>query len=62
LPQLPLVVIGGKNAPVEFAGLVYPGEFQFNVIVPDVPDGDQIITATYNGVRTQDGALITIQR
>jgi uncharacterized protein (TIGR03437 family) len=62
LPQLPLVVIGGKNAQVEFAGLVYPGEFQFNVIVPDVADGDQLITATYNGVRTQDGALITIQR
>jgi len=47
---------------VSFAGLVSPGEFQFNVVVPaNVPDGDQAITATYGGVSTQPGTLIAIQ-
>jgi uncharacterized protein (TIGR03437 family) len=39
-----------------------PSEFQFNVDVPsNVADGDQPITATYNGVSTQAGALLTVQ-
>jgi uncharacterized protein (TIGR03437 family) len=63
LSPLPVVKIGNNNAMVSFAGLVGPGEFQFNVVVPpNTPDGDQAITATYNGVTTQPGALITIQR
>jgi uncharacterized protein (TIGR03437 family) len=46
---------------VLFAGLVVPGEFQFNVIVPTtVGNGDQPITATYGGTSTQSGTLITI--
>jgi len=47
---------------VQFAGLVAPGEFQFNVLVPaSTPDGDQSITASYAGLTTQPGTLITIQ-
>jgi len=39
-----------------------PDEFQFNAVVPlSIPDGDQLITATYNGQATQAGTLITIQ-
>jgi uncharacterized protein (TIGR03437 family) len=46
---------------VQFAGLVAAGEFQFNVIVPaSLANGDQSITATYGGVATQPGVLITI--
>jgi uncharacterized protein (TIGR03437 family) len=46
---------------VLFAGLVAPGEFQFNVTIPaPLGDGDQPITTTYGGVSTQSGALITI--
>ena len=38
-----------------------PGEFQFNVVVPaGLANGDQPITATYNGVSTQAGALLTV--
>ena len=49
-------------AAVQFAGLVSPGEFQFNVVVPPgTPGGDQSITANYNGQSTQAGALLTVQ-
>ena len=60
-PQ-PVVRIGGVAATVQFAGLTAPGEFQFNVVVlSTLADGDQTITATYNGPATQAGTLITIQ-
>ena len=57
-----MIKIGGATATVQFAGLVSPGEFQFNVVVPsNTPDGDQPITATYNGLSTQAGTLLTVQ-
>ena len=63
LDTLPVVTIGGIQAQVQYAGLVYPGEFQFNVVVPmNVPNGDQPILATYGGASTQTGTLITIQK
>jgi uncharacterized protein (TIGR03437 family) len=63
LSPLPVVQIGGVAASVQFAGLVAPGEFQFNVIVPSgVPNGDNPIVATYNGASTQSGAVITVSQ
>ena len=60
---LPVVKIGGIAADVAFAGLVSPGEYQFNVVVPaSLTDGDQPVTATYNGQSTQSGTLITVQK
>jgi uncharacterized protein (TIGR03437 family) len=58
----PVIKIGGIAATVMFAGLnVTPGEFQFNVVIPEsAADGDQPITATYNGLSTQAGTLITV--
>jgi len=62
LSPLPVIKIGGVAATVTFAGLVSPGQFQFNVVMPlSIPDGDQSITATYNGVATQSGTLLTVQ-
>jgi uncharacterized protein (TIGR03437 family) len=62
LSPLPVVTIGGVNAMVQFAGLVAPGEFQFNVVVPpNTPAGDQPIVATYGSASTQAGTLITVQ-
>ena len=56
------VPIPAKAAPVQFAGLISPGLFQFKVVVPpNTPDGDQPIMAAYNGLVTQPGTLITIQ-
>jgi len=61
LSPLPVVTIGGVTANVIFAGLILPGEFQFNVTVPaTVGNGDQTITATYGGTTAQSGTLITI--
>jgi uncharacterized protein (TIGR03437 family) len=61
LSPLPVIKIGGINAIVSFAGLVVPGQFQFNVEVPaSLADGDQPIVATYNGATTQPGTLIAI--
>lgn len=59
---LPVIKIGDATATVQFAGLVAPGEFQFNLVVPpSITDGDQPITAMYNGLTTQSGTLITVQ-
>jgi uncharacterized protein (TIGR03437 family) len=62
LTPLPTVTIGGITATVAFAGINgYAGLYQFNVVVPStVTNGDQPITATYNGLTTQAGTLITI--
>ena len=61
LAPLPVIQIGGVRATVQFAGLVFPGEFQFNVVIPPtLGNGDQPITATYGGVSTQSGMLITV--
>jgi uncharacterized protein (TIGR03437 family) len=64
LSLTPVIKIGGIQANVRFAGLnVTPGEFQLNVDVPpNVPDGDQPVTATINGVTTQAGVLLAVQR
>jgi len=63
LPVLPVISIGGATANVQFAGLVSPGDYQFNVVIPtSVANGDQPIQASYGGSTTQTGALITIQR
>lgn len=62
LSPLPVIKIGGTTATVSFAGLVSPGEFQFNVVVPaSLADGEQPITATYNGLTTPMGTVIAVQ-
>ncbi len=63
LSPMPVITIGGVAATVAFAGLVAPGEFQFNVVVPpSLANGDQPTLAMYNGLTTQAGTLITVQR
>ena len=63
LSPMPAITIGGVAATVTFAGLVAPGEFQFNVVVPpSLANGDQPTTAMYNGLTTQAGTLITVQQ
>jgi virginiamycin B lyase len=63
LSPLPVIKIGGLPAQVTFAGLVAPGEFQFNVVVPSsLSNGDQPVTATYNGSATQAGTLLTVHQ
>jgi uncharacterized protein (TIGR03437 family) len=63
LPTLPAVKIGGIVATVQYAGLISPGLYQFNVVVPSTAqNGDNTLTATSGGVGTQAGVLVTVQQ
>jgi uncharacterized protein (TIGR03437 family) len=62
LPASPLFKLGGNSATVLFAGVVSPGLYQFNVVVPQsTPDGDNALTVTYGGLATQSGTLLSVQ-
>ena len=54
------VSIGKAPAQVEYAGLVSPGLYQFNVIVPEVPAADREVLFQINGVRSISTTLITV--
>lgn len=56
------VRIGGLDAPVAYAGLISPGVYQFNVVVPQVGEGDQAVVAELRGLLTQSNLLVTVQR
>jgi len=48
---------------VQFAGLISPGLYQFNVVVPaSTAVGDNSVIASYGGTTTPAGTLITVQR
>ncbi len=55
------VRIGGLDAAVAFAGLISPGVYQFNVVVPQLAAGDQPVVAELRGLLTQSALLLTIQ-
>jgi len=58
-----LVRVGGLPAETLFAGVVAAGLVQLNVTVPDaLPEGDVEITVEINGIESQAGACITIER
>jgi uncharacterized protein (TIGR03437 family) len=57
-----IVAIGPGPADVPFAGLVAPGEFQFNIVVPaSTPDGDISISAAYANSFTPKTATLAVQ-
>jgi len=53
--------IGGVPANVQFAGLVAPGEYQFNILMPSVPSGDNLVVLNVSGLSSQGGAYLTVQ-
>jgi uncharacterized protein (TIGR03437 family) len=55
------VRISGIDATIAFAGLISPGVYQFNVVVPQVAPGDQPVVAELHGLLSQSGLLVTIQ-
>lgn len=62
LSPFPVVKIGGVQAVVQFAGVSAVGEYQFNVYVPaSALDGDNTLTAEYNGFVTPPGVFIFVQ-
>ncbi len=54
--------IGGRNAVVQYAGKTGSGLYQFNVLVPELPDGDHEVQLYVDGIPTQSGAYLTVQR
>jgi uncharacterized protein (TIGR03437 family) len=59
----PQITIGGTTATVQYAGLISPGLFQINVVVPSTAaNGDNAIVATYAGASTPSGAMIPVSR
>lgn len=55
------ILAGGQRATIEFAGLVGNGLYQFNIVVPNVPDGDQTLVAQIGGQRSQSTLRLTVQ-
>ena len=61
LSPLPAVTIGGLPATVQYAALISPGLFQFNVVVPaGAASGDNAMIATLNGATTP-ATMITVK-
>lgn len=53
-PAVDRVTIGGIEVQVQFAGVVGPGLFQLNVVVPSLPPGLHSVVAETGGKRTQE--------
>jgi uncharacterized protein (TIGR03437 family) len=61
LPTLPVCKVGNNTASVAFAGLIAPGLYQLNVVIPaGTPNADVAISCTYGGAATPPGDLITV--
>ena len=56
------IQIDNTIVPVAYAGLTGVGLYQFNITVPDLPDGDHAVSAEINGVRTEKIGRLRIQR
>jgi uncharacterized protein (TIGR03437 family) len=55
------VFIGNAPASVQYAGLVSPGLYQINVVVPKIPDGDQPLLIGIGGLTSQSGVSIAVK-
>ncbi len=63
LSSLPAISIGGLAATVQYAGVISPGLYQFNVVVPaTAADGDNPVTAAYDSAGAFGGAILAVQR
>ena len=54
--------IGDVNAQVLYAGKILSGLYEFNLKVPDLPDGGDQVRLYVDGFLTQSFAYITVQR
>ncbi len=60
-PQDLRVRINGVDTAIAFAGLISPGVYQFNVVVPPLADGDWTIVAELRGLLTSPDLLLSVQ-
>jgi N-acyl-D-amino-acid deacylase len=56
----PVVMIGNSVATVQAAALIYPGEWQLNVKVPQVAAGEQPVTISYGGATSPAGIYLAV--
>jgi uncharacterized protein (TIGR03437 family) len=61
VPSTVTVTVGSADAVVEFAGLVAPGEFQINMIVPNLSAGEYPVVVKVAGQSSQAGVVIPVQ-
>jgi uncharacterized protein (TIGR03437 family) len=54
------VIIGGVNAPVQWAGLVSSGLYQLNVQIPSVQVGDQPVQTNVSGFQGATGVFVSV--
>ena len=55
------ITIGGEPAAVQFAGIVAPGRYQFNVVIPEsAAEGDHEVIAETGGVQSPAGRYIAV--
>ena len=52
--------IGTTPATVEFAGLVAVGEFQVNILVPNLANGEYPVTIKFNGQTSQANIIVPV--
>jgi N-acyl-D-amino-acid deacylase len=60
LTTLPTLKIGGVAAAVTYAGVISPGLFQINAVIPQVATGDQAIVVTYGGAVSPGSVMISV--
>ncbi len=56
------ILINNIAATIRFAGLVSTGLYQFNIDVPNLPDGDHALVAEIDDQRSQPNLFLTILR
>jgi uncharacterized protein (TIGR03437 family) len=59
----PVTFLFGRTlADVVWSGLTASGLYQFNIRIPNVPSGDQVIVAEINGYRSQSDSVVSVQQ
>ena len=61
-PEDVRVRVGGLNAQIQFVGLVAPGLYQINVVLPGLIEGDYFLNAVINGLTTQPGLKLVLRQ
>ncbi|HLG99597.1 MAG TPA: hypothetical protein VKX49_25035 [Bryobacteraceae bacterium] len=62
LPYLPICRVEGTPAAVDYAGLITPGLYQLNLMVPNTTQGgDNLLDCSYNGSSIASSVLLSVE-
>ncbi len=61
LAQTVTATVGGSPAAIT-GYLISPGLYQFNLVVPDLPDGDAVLVINIGSARTPDGLFLALAK